>query len=225
MTVPVVLVHGFATSSAGTWGENGWLDLLTDAGRETVAVDLLGHGTAAKPHEPEAYAELEQLVAAELPDGPVDAIGFSLGARVLLTLATETPGRFRRILTLGIGANAFRSEGNDEVRRALEGDGDPANPITQYFVRLASEPGVDREALVACMRSARPPLAPENLSKVTVPVLIVIGDRDFAGPAEPLAEALPNARLVILRGVDHFATPKNFGAIDATLEFLSQPTT
>jgi hypothetical protein len=29
--------------------------------------------------------------------------------------------------------------------------------------------------------------------------------------------------LVTLRGVDHFATPKNFAAIDATLDFLSRP--
>ena len=28
---PVVLVHGLATSSARTWGDNGWLDLLADA--------------------------------------------------------------------------------------------------------------------------------------------------------------------------------------------------
>jgi pimeloyl-ACP methyl ester carboxylesterase len=53
-----------------------------------------------------------------------------------------------------------------------------------------------------------------------VPVLVVLGDRDFAGPAEPLVDALPDARLVSLREVDHFATPKDFGALDAVLEFL-----
>jgi pimeloyl-ACP methyl ester carboxylesterase len=51
-------------------------------------------------------------------------------------------------------------------------------------------------------------------------VLVVIGARDFAGPGEPLAEALPDARLVVLPGADHFSTPKDFGAIDATLRFL-----
>ena len=33
-------------------------------------------------------------------------------------------------------------------------------------------------------------------------------------------EALPDARLVTLRNVDHFATPKDFGCIDAALDFL-----
>ena len=50
--------------------------------------------------------------------------------------------------------------------------------------------------------------------------LVVIGDRDFAGPGEPLAEALPNATLRTLRNVDHFATPEAFGFIDAALGFL-----
>jgi pimeloyl-ACP methyl ester carboxylesterase len=217
---PVVLVHGFATSSARTWGDNGWLDLLADAGREVVAVDLLGHGDADKPHDPAAYAALEDHVLDRLPVGRVDGIGFSLGARVLLTLASDHPDRFGRLVLTGVGANLLRSEGSDLVIRALEGHGDPANPVVQYFVGLAQQPGVDREALVACLRSPRPALTPERLARVELPVRVVIGDQDFAGPGEPLVDALPDADLVTLRGVDHFATPKDFGAIDAALDFL-----
>lgn len=220
MTNPVALVHGFATSSARTWGDNGWLDLLTDAGRTTLPIDLLGHGTADKPHDPAAYDQMEALVAAQLPAGPVDAIGFSLGARVLLTLASEQPERFGRLVLTGVGANLLRTETSDVVLRAIEGDGDPTNPVVQYFAGLAQQPGVDRAALAACLRSPRPQLTPERLARVQLPVLVVIGDKDFAGPGEPLAEALPQAELVTLRNVDHFATPKDFGAIDATLDFL-----
>lgn len=220
MSAPVVLVHGFATSSARTWGDNGWLDLLADAGRATLPIDLLGHGTADKPHDPAAYEALEALVAAQLPDEPVDAIGFSLGARVLLTLATEAPERFGRLVLTGVGANLLRSEGSDVILRAIEGEGDPTNPVVQYFAGLAQQPGVDRAALAACLRSPRPVLTPERLARVRLPVLVVIGDKDFAGPGEPLADALPQAELVTLRNVDHFATPKDFGAIDAALDFL-----
>ena len=49
---------------------------------------------------------------------------------------------------------------------------------------------------------------------------IVLGTEDFAGPADPLLDALPNAQLFALRGVDHFATPKDFGFIDAVLGWL-----
>lgn len=220
MPDPVVLVHGFATSSARTWGDNGWLDLLADAGRSTVPIDLLGHGTADKPHDPAAYDHMEQLVLDQLPEGRVDGIGFSLGARVLLTLATEHPERFGRLVLTGVGANLLRQEGSELVIQAIEGHGDPSNPVVQYFAGLAQQPGADPTALAACLRSPRPVLTPERLARVELPVLVVIGEQDFAGPGEPLAELLPQARLVTLRKVDHFATPKDFGVLDAALDFL-----
>ena len=221
---PVLLVHGFATSAARTWGDNGWIDLLGDVGRQVIAPDLLGHGDAAKPHDPEAYADMEGDLASHLPDRPVDAIGFSLGARMLLTLAAEDPGRFSRLVVAGVGANLFRTDGSDAIARAVEGTGDTSNPVVQYLAGLAAQPGVDRAALAACMRHPRPRLDAAILGKVTCPVLVVLGDRDFAGPADPLVEALPDATFRPLRNVDHFATPKEFRFIDAALAFLdAQP--
>jgi hypothetical protein len=38
--------------------------------------------------------------------------------------------------------------------------------------------------------------------------------------AARLVAALPSASLVTLAGVDHFATPSDFGAIDATMRFF-----
>jgi pimeloyl-ACP methyl ester carboxylesterase len=219
-STPVALLHGFATSSARTWGENGWLDLLADAGRETLPIDILGHGTAEKPHDPGAYADLEGFVADRLPDEPVDAVGFSMGARLLLGLAIDQPGRFRRIVTLGVGRNLFEASGSDVVIRALEDGGDPTNPVAGYFARLAAHPEADREALIACLKAPLRLLTAEECENVTAPVLVVIGERDFAGPGDPLVDALPDARLVVLPGADHFSTPKDFGAIDATLRFL-----
>jgi pimeloyl-ACP methyl ester carboxylesterase len=92
--------------------------------------------------------------------------------------------------------------------------------VAQYFGGLAQHPDVDREALVALLRSPRPVLTRERLARVDLPVLVVLGDQDFAGPGEPLVDLLPQAELVTLRNVDHFATPKHFGAIDAALDFL-----
>jgi pimeloyl-ACP methyl ester carboxylesterase len=70
------------------------------------------------------------------------------------------------------------------------------------------------------MKRPRQPIEPHMLTAVTCPTLVVIGDRDFAGPGEPLAAALPNATLRTLRNVDHFATTDAFGFIDAALEFI-----
>jgi pimeloyl-ACP methyl ester carboxylesterase len=216
----VLLVHGFATSADRTWGDNGWIDLLRDVGREVIAVDLLGHGNAAKPHDPAEYARLEADVVDQLPDEPVDAIGFSLGARTILTIAADQPERFNRIVATGVGANLFRDEPRDLISNAIKGEGSADNPVAQYFAGLAGQPGNDRDALVACMSSPRPRLDDGRLVKITCPVLVVIGERDFAGPGEPLAEALPDATLLTVPGLDHFATPKDFRVLDAALEFI-----
>jgi pimeloyl-ACP methyl ester carboxylesterase len=221
---PVVLVHGFASSFERNWRQPGWVDLLEEGGRTVVPVDLLGHGDAPKPHDPAAYADLEAAVEAVLPEGTVDGIGFSLGARVLLTLASRRPERFSRIVVGGVGNNLFRDDPTEPVAVAMEGGPLPEHPGMQAFARFAQNSGNDPKALAAVLRRPAPPLTADMLAAVTCPVLVVLGDRDFAGPPDPLVDALPDATLVTLKGVDHLATPNDFGFIDATLEFLgAQP--
>ena len=150
-------------------------------------------------------------------------MGFSLGALTVLRLAVRRPQSFRRIVVAGIGRNAF--ERDDTVRArvlaGLDGTAEPEDNLARLFTQYAEQPGNDRLALAAVMRRTdSAPLASPELATVTAPVLVVIGDRDFAGPADQLVDALPDARLVTLRNVDHFATPESFGFIDATLEFL-----
>ena len=220
---PVVLLHGFATTFDSTWRHNGWVDLLADAGREVVAIDLLGHGTAPKPHDPAAYAELETRVLGEMPAEPVDIIGFSMGARTTLVCAAREPARFRKIVVAGVGANLVTRDAahGARIRDAVLGNADPEDRDAFYFSQLAAAEGMDREALAACIsRTGGPVFSKEYLAPVTHPVLVCLGDGDFAGPPDPLLEALTNATLKVLRGVDHFATPKDFGFIDAALAFI-----
>ncbi len=220
--LPVVLVHGFGGSFAATWQGPGWDALLADAGRQVIGVDLLGHGTAPRPHDPAAYADLGARVRDALPDhGKVDAIGFSLGARTLLEVAMARPDRFERLVVAGVGDNLFQRADVEEIARAVEGGGDAGDPqLARLFAQYASAPGNDPAALAACLRRPVGPMDPTGLAAVTCPVLVVLGERDFAGPADPLVAALPDARLVTLPRVDHFATPEAFGFIDAALGFL-----
>ena len=223
MSEPVVLVHGWGGSFARTWRSSGFTDLLADAGRDVIGVDLLGHGTAPKPHDPAAYADLTTRVIEALPDEPVDAVGFSLGAITLLRIAIDRPERFRRLVLAGIGASLFD---DDESRSqtiidALEGTGDPDDNIGRLFSQYAHQPDNDLGALTAVMKRPRGErFTPDLVARATCRTLVVIGDRDFAGPGDPLAAALPNATLNVIRNLDHFATPESFGFIDATLEFL-----
>jgi pimeloyl-ACP methyl ester carboxylesterase len=220
---PVVLVHGWGGSFASTWQSSGFTELLRDAGRTVVGVDLLGHGTAPKPHEPEAYADLTARVLDAMPDTPVDAVGFSLGAITLLRIAIAQPHRFRKLVLAGIGGTLFDDDttGTERIIAALEGTAPPDDNIARLFSQYGNQPDNDLGALTAVMKRPRGvPFTPELVADATCTTLVVIGDKDFAGPGDPLAAALPDATLKVLRNVDHFATPESFGFIDATLEFL-----
>ena len=225
---PVALVHGWGGSFATTWERSGFTALLEDAGVPVIGIDLLGHGTAPKPHDPAEYADLTERVAAALPDEPVDAVGFSLGAITLLRLAIVQPHRFNRIVLAGIGSNLFDPDpsGTEAIVAGLDhvaAGGDPSTLDTRVrlFTQYASQPGNDLAALTAVMR--RPPgepITPERCAAVTCPVLVAVGDQDFVYPADELAAAFPDGRCEVLRGVDHFATTESFGFFDCALEFL-----
>jgi len=225
---PVVLVHGWGGSFEATWQRSGFSALLEDAGRTVIGVDLLGHGTAPKPHDPDQYGDLTERIVESLPDEPVDAVGFSLGALTLLRLAIRSPERFDRLVLAGIGSNVFDrdqsgatriAEGLDAIR-----DGAELGSLEQtvrLFVQYAQQPGNDLDALTAVMkRRGGPDITADDLAAVTCPVLIVVGDQDFVYPGDELAAAFPDGRCVTLPKVDHFRTPEDFGFFDAALGFL-----
>jgi pimeloyl-ACP methyl ester carboxylesterase len=224
----VVLVHGWGGSFEATWQRSGFAALLEDGGKTVIGVDLLGHGTAPRPHEPEAYADLTTRVVDALPAEPVAGIGFSLGALTLLRTAIAHPDRFDRLVLAGIGKNVLDPDqsGAEELVSGLEELRDGADPASldqqaRLFARYGQQDGNDLAALIAVMR--RPPGVPittDGLAAITCPVLIVVGDEDFVYPADDLAAAIPAARIETLRRTDHFATPESFGFFDAALEFV-----
>ncbi len=222
MANPVLLLHGFTGSVESTWAPTGIIELLTDAGREVIAWDLPGHGSAEKHHNPEAYADMEQQLVARLPEGQVDGVGFSMGARTLLCMAAIAPAKFGKLVVSGVGRNLFErdEEQAERIAKGVQGEADDDDVHAQTFARYASEPDQDGVALAAFMRRKHHPLSEQEFAAITHPVRVVLGTEDFAGPAEPLLNALTDASYTELRGCDHFATPKNFGFIDAVLEHL-----
>ena len=225
--IPVVLVHGWGGSFANTWKKPGIDALLEDIGRVVVGIDLLGHGESDKPHDPDAYAHLSDWLINQLPDsGPVDIVGFSLGALTALDALISHPERFRKVLLAGIGNGVFEPSSSDRNKRivdALEGRGSEDDTFSQMFVQYAQQPGNDKQALTAIMkRPLHTTVSREQLRSIQNHVLVVIGDKDFTFPADALASAFPNGSLCVLKNTDHFATTEAFPFIDALLDFFAE---
>ena len=142
MKHPIVLVHGWGGSFSTTWKSSGFADLLEDAGRTVIGVDLLGHGQAPKPHSPEDYGDLTERILQAMPPEPVDLIGFSLGAITLLRLAIEHPERVKSLVVAGIGRNVIEADTQQSHRLivdALEGHSTEENNLARLFQSITGQ--------------------------------------------------------------------------------------
>jgi pimeloyl-ACP methyl ester carboxylesterase len=216
---PLVLLHGFGSTFEHNWVQTGWVDILGDVDCAVPVIDLPGHGSSDRSTDPANYGSVEEDIASALPER-TSAVGFSAGAQILLRIAVAHPRQFDRLVLLGVGDNVFEESDNASIIEALESDAEPEDVRSRVFTRLAASTGNDPMALAAFLRRAAPRLTPEDLAVVTCPVLVVLGREDFVPSADRLVEALPSATLVSVPGVDHFATPSDFGVIDATMRFL-----
>lgn len=227
--LPVVLLHGCSGSVHGTFGSTGWLEGITNAGRSAIAPDLPGHGRRAVSRIPADYADLAGEVARDLPEGRCDAIGFSLGAKLLLELALREPGRIRRLVLGGVGDNVFAPEGIAPLAaEALESpqSAASAHPAVRVMLRHWEPDHNDALAVAAVLR--RPPnpvFTPERVRALTIPVLIVNGAEDpVASKGEVLGDCLLQARRETLPGVDHFGLPAQPAFRRLAFEFLGLET-
>lgn len=102
---PLVLLHGFGLSGMD-WEGAGYAEPLRASGHRLVVIDLRGHGASSKPHDPEAYlpaAEATDIIAVldSLAIERADFVGYSLGGRLALEVATMFPGRIRKLVVGG----------------------------------------------------------------------------------------------------------------------------
>lgn len=227
---PVLLIHGFASNVATNWVDTGWVRTLTDAGYRVIAFDNRGHGKSAKLYSTDDYgaplmAEDARRLLDHLQISRADVIGYSMGARIAAFLAMAHPARVRGLVFGGLGLNMVRGvAGTGPVARALEAGSidEVTNATARTFRAFAEQTGSDLKALAACIRSSRAPITAEALGALTVPVLVVVGDRDvIGGSPSALAELIPGAKAVKLQDRDHMKAVGDRGFKEATLEFLA----
>jgi pimeloyl-ACP methyl ester carboxylesterase len=93
---PVVMIHGFLSSSARNWIDPGIADAVLRAGFEVVALDLRGHGQSDAPLDRARWpidilAEDALALISHLGLPNYDLVGYSLGAGRAAT--ARGPGR------------------------------------------------------------------------------------------------------------------------------------
>lgn len=201
---PVVLLHGLFSSAQMNWIKWGHAARLAEAGFRAIMLDFRVHGGSAAPHDPAAYPPgvLVRDVAAlidhlGLEEEGYDLAGFSLGARTAVHGCASGVLAPRRLVLAGMGVAGLA----DWTRRA----GFFLRVIDEFDTITREDPvwlsrqflksqGVDREA-ARLLLGAFENLDPARLAHVTIPTLVICGDRDHDnGSAVDLAALLPDAR-------------------------------
>jgi pimeloyl-ACP methyl ester carboxylesterase len=209
---PIVLVHGFASTKTVNWIYPGWVSELRKAGRRVIALDNRGHGDSAKLYDPAQYAipQMASDVTAlmdHLRIASADVMGYSLGGRIAAHIALTFPERLRSAIFGGIGMAMIDGGGPGEnVAAALEAPSidDVTDPVGKTFRAFADQTRSDRLALAACMRGSRGLLSREEVSRISVPVLVAVGTTDeVSGSGPALGALIPGAEVLDIPNRDH----------------------
>lgn len=228
---PVVLVHGFASNAVVNWRATGWIDRLTGAGYRAIALDNRGHGASVKPHAPDAY-RLETMAGDvlalidHLRLGKTRAMGYSMGARILLDLATRHSDRLERLILGGMGGAMAR--GGLHAGRIADALLAPApdevtDPVGRSYRLFADQTGSDREALAACIRGYGRVVEPAEAARIAVPTLVAVGTKDaVAGSAAELAAMIPGAEVLDIPNRDHMRATGDKAFKDGALAFFAR---
>src|SRR3712207_4927235 len=109
---PVVLLHGFTGSFAGTWPTRGWVHALIASAFRVDGLDLRSHGRSDRIYDASEAAphKLAADVVALLDRVDIEraaVVGFSMGGGVALQLAMDVPGRIQRVVVSGVGDAAL----------------------------------------------------------------------------------------------------------------------
>lgn len=223
--LPILLLHGAGGSYETTFLDTGWAKAIEGSGRAPLGLQLPGHSSPQASRNPADYADLAGLLTPALPDGRFDAIGFSLGAKLLLELALRLPGRIGRMVLGGVGDNVFSPELiAPAVADALEQGPRPTTPpAVLAFLKTWKRGHTDPLALAAVLRRpANPIFSPGRLSRIHVPTLVVNGELDpVLALGSTLLTTLPDCQSLIVPGTAHFDLPANNLFMAAALSFLN----
>ncbi|MCB8922948.1 MAG: 2-succinyl-6-hydroxy-2,4-cyclohexadiene-1-carboxylate synthase [Ardenticatenaceae bacterium] len=252
---PLLLLHGF-TGSSQNWAAH--VPILAQHYR-VITLDILGHGQTDSPTDPARYrmdkvaedvTAVLQIVNCQL--SIVNLLGYSMGGRLALYLATHYPHRFRALILEsaspgldGKPARAERRTRDNALAERIERDG--IAPFVDYWEtlplwasqqqlppekhtalrqqRLANNPIGLASSLRGMGTGAQPSLWP-HLPALTLPTLLLAGELDakFVAINQQMHALLPSSQLEIVAGAGHTVhLERPYSFQQAILTFLATP--
>lgn len=203
---PVILLHG-GLGHSGNWGYQ--VPALIDGGYRVIVVDSRGHGHSTRDERPFRYELMASDVLAVMDALNIQKaalVGWSDGACIALILADQIPERAAGVFFFACnmdpsGTKEF--EFTPIIQRCI-------NRHIQDYKQLSPTPDqfdAFSEA-VGQMQRTQPNYSASDLTRIRVPVVIAQSEHDEfikREHAEYLAQNIPNAQLVELKGISHFA--------------------
>jgi pimeloyl-ACP methyl ester carboxylesterase len=221
---PVILLHG-GLGHSGNWGYQ--VPALIDSGYRAILIDSRGHGRSTRDARPYTYELMASDVLAVMDVLHLEQaalVGWSDGACTALILAAQSPSRVAGVFFFACnmdpsGVKPF--EATPTINRCF-------NRHTKDYAQLSATPNQfeDFVAAVSLMQRTQPNYTAHDLARISVPVAIVQSEHEEfikREHAEYLAHSIPNAELITLNGVSHFAPlqrPEQFNA--AVLAFVGE---
>lgn len=221
---PVLLIHGFSSSSKLNWEDTGWLAALLEAGRRVITVDLPGHGRSGAPEDLDSYtpsrirADLLQItfdagvrpVVDGDPASGVDVVGYSLGSRLAWEFGATQPELVHRMVLGGPNIADPLAEFDLIAAQRYLADGTPiADQSTAGLLKMAMLlPSNNIFALLSLVEAIKAePFDPAE-AVPHMPMLLVAGDKDERAGTMPrladlAARAGSMAEQLVLPGRSH----------------------
>lgn len=238
---PLLLLHG-GLGSIDMFGPV--LPLLSES-RQVIGVDLHGHGRTALGERKLSLLDMGDDMAAVLEQlgvGPVDVLGYSLGAGVAFRLAVQHPAAVRRLamVSAGFARSGFYPEMLPMQAQVGAGMAEMMKdtPMYKSYQAVAPHPEDFPKLLDRLGELMRTPYDwSEDVEKLQTQTLLVYGDSDMYRPehvvqfyqllggglkdAGWMREHMPKNRLAILPDLTHyeiFMAPEMVGTV---LPFLN----
>lgn len=184
-----------------------------------IALDTRGHGKSPRGDAPFTIEQFscdlyDFMNAHQIPSAII--LGFSDGANIAMKFAMKHPNMVKALILNGGNLNP------KGVKRATQLPIEIGYKIARHFAAKSPDAGKNAEMLGLMVND--PNIEPHELSRITMPTLVICGTNDMIKEShtKEIAENLPDAVLTILKGTHFIANkcPAEFNrAVD---DFLSQ---